>query len=166
MSKRKLAAALGVLIALLGAAASAAELADAVMRGDAETARRLIAERVEPIDTPQVDGTTALHWAARRDDVATARSLLEAGAGATAANRIGVTPLRLAAINGSAAMLEVLLAAGADANARLTAQGDTALMLAARTGRIDAIETLLDRGANVNAVEDLGATTALMWAIT
>ena len=166
MLKRKLAAAAGVLAALLGSGASAADLADAVMRGDTETARRLIAERVEPNDPPHADGTPALLWAARRDDVGMARALPEAGAGATAETRIGVTPLRLAAINGSAAMLEVLLAAGADANALLTAQGDTALMLAARTGRIDAIETLLDRGADVNAAEDWGGTTALMWAIT
>ena len=165
MRNRSLTAALGSLAAFLCAGVSAAELADAVMRGDAERVRQLIAERVEAVDTPQVDGSTALHWAAREDDVALARLLLEAGASVTAENRVGVTPLRLAAINGSAAMLDLLLAAGADPKARLTANGDTALMLAARTGRLDAIEVLLDRGADANTAEDWGGTTALMWAI-
>ena len=58
---------------------------------------------------------TALHWAARNNDVASARVLLRAGANAKAATRYGVTPLALAAQNGSAPMLDLLLKAGADA---------------------------------------------------
>jgi ankyrin repeat protein len=34
-----------------------------------------------------VDGTTALHWAARRDDLRGVKELLAAGADANAANR-------------------------------------------------------------------------------
>ena len=75
-------------------------------------------------------------------------------------------PLQLAAVNGSAAMIERLIAAGADPNAPLTKSGDTALMMASRTGKVDAVRTLLDRGANVNAQETWGGTTALMWAVS
>ena len=58
---------------------------------------------------------TALHWAARNNDVAAARALVRAGANANASKRYGVTPLTLAAQNGSAPMLDLLLKAGADA---------------------------------------------------
>ena len=49
----------------------------------------------------EADGTTALHWAVRADDLELVRLLLRAGANARAANRYGVTPLQLAATNGS-----------------------------------------------------------------
>ena len=49
------------------------------------------------------DGTTALHWAARWDDLEMADLLIRAGANVKAANRFGATPLSLACMNGSAA---------------------------------------------------------------
>ena len=113
---------------------------------------------------PQVDGTTALHWAVRADDVEMADLLIRAGARVTAANREGVTPLQLAALNGSAQMLDKLIKAGADPNAPLTQFKDTALMMAARTGKTDGLKVLLESGARVNDKETWGGTTALMWA--
>jgi uncharacterized protein len=110
-----------------------------------------------------VDGTTALHWAAQNDDVQKAGQLLAAGANVKAANRYGVTPLALAATNGSAAMIRLLLQHGADAN-YATAGGETALMTAARTGKVDAVNVLIAAGANVNAKETKRGQTALMWA--
>jgi ankyrin repeat protein len=84
----------------------------------------------------------------------------------SAANRVGVTPLQIAALNGSAAMIEKLVKAGADPNAPMTKEGDTALMMAARNGKTDAIRVLLDNGASVNTKETWGGTTALMWAVS
>jgi uncharacterized protein len=109
------------------------------------------------------DGTTALHWAAQRNDLETAEKLIRAGANVTAANRYGVTPLQVAATNGSAAMLEKLLAAGANPNTALP-EGETVLMTAARTGDPEAVKALLTHGANVNATEGWKKQTALMWA--
>jgi ankyrin repeat protein len=148
---------------LLGAAAS--DVADAAMKGSKDAVRALL-ERKASVNAAQADGTTALHWAVRSDDLDMADALIRAGANVSAANRDGATPLLLASENGNAAMLEKLLQAGADANARLTKYGDTALMMAARTGKADAIETLIRHGANVNAKESWGDTTALMWAVS
>src|SRR5207245_11607314 len=105
-------------------------VADAAMRGDHQALRAAIARKAD-VNAPQADGSTALHWAVERDDLEAADLLLEAGARVAARTREGVTPLQLAAINGSAGMLGHLLRAGADANAPLTAAGDTALMMAA-----------------------------------
>ena len=145
--------------------AATADVADAAMRGDREAVRAAIARKAD-VNVPQVDGTTALHWAAERDDLDLADLLINAGARATVRAREGVTPLQLAAVNGSESMIDRLLKAGADANAPLSAVGDTALMMAARTGKTGAIRVLVEAGANVNAMETWGGTTALMWAVS
>ena len=157
-----------VLCLLAGVAlahAATSDVADAAMQGNREAVRAAIARKAD-VNVPQIDGTTALHWAAERDDLDMADLLIRAGARLTVKTREGVTPLQLAAINGSAAMLDRLLKAGADANAPLTAAGDTAVMMAARTGKTEAIRVLVEAGANVNAKETWGGTTALMWAVS
>lgn len=137
-------------------------LIDAVRAGDRAAVRALLQTQA-PVGAAEMDGTTALHWAARADDPEMAVLLLEAGADVNAATRHGVTPLMLAAINGSPAMTGTLLAAGADPHAVLPG-GETILMTAARTGRPDVLRLLLDRGADVHAREHTFGETALMWA--
>ena len=132
------------------------------MRGEREAVRALLGKGVD-VNATQPDGMTALHWAARRDDLETAADLLRSRARVDASTRYGITPIYFASLNGNAAMLDLLLRAGADPNAA-TPGGETALMTAARTGRVDAVTLLLDRGANVNATEAVRGQTALMWA--
>src|SRR5580692_10004875 len=67
-------------------------------------------------DSTAPDGTTALHWAVRHDDLKTADALIKDGADVNAVNRYGVAPIALAATNGSAAMVRRLLDAGVDPN--------------------------------------------------
>src|SRR5262249_12062671 len=81
----------------------------------------------------------------------------------SSANRNGVTPLALAAVNGSASMVELLLNAGADPNAA-SGEGESALMTAARTGRPEPIRLLLARGADPNAAARKFGETAVRWA--
>jgi ankyrin repeat protein len=114
------------------------------------------------VNEAQIDGMTALHWAAYHDDFDILNELIAAGADTKAASRYGVTPLSLACTNGNTVIVEHLLAFGADANSSLPG-GETALMTAARTGRLGPVQALLQRGANVNARERKGQT-ALMWA--
>jgi ankyrin repeat protein len=144
-------------------AAHAADVADAVMRGDRAALERLLDAGAD-VNEPQPDGATALHWAAYRGDLAAAEELIAAGARASVASRDGATPLSLACTSGSVAMIELLLDQGADPNETLP-NGETALMMAARTGRAAAAELLIARGANVDAVEPLRGTTPLMWAV-
>ncbi len=152
-------------LSTVSAYAATSELADAAMARNALSVRSLLQKKAD-VNAPQVDGTTALHWAVRYDDLDTADLLIRSGARVSTANREGVTPLQLAAMNGSASMIDKLLKAGADANAALTPSGDTALMMAARTGTPEAITVLLEAGATVNAKESWGGTTALMWAVS
>ncbi|MBM3779742.1 MAG: hypothetical protein FJW23_16130, partial [Acidimicrobiia bacterium] len=67
------------------------------------------------------------------------------------------------ATNGSALVLERLLAAGADPNVAQPT-GETPLMTTARGGRVDAVRALLAAGAAVDAAEPALGQTALMWA--
>ncbi len=123
----------------------------------------LLAKKAD-VNVAQADGTTALHWAARWDELETAKLLIAAGADAKTANHDGATPMFLASQNGSAAMIQLLLKAGADVNAPVLSHGETALMMASRSGSVDAVKALLDHGAQVNAKDTLRGTTALMWA--
>ncbi len=151
------------LLSLAAFGASSSPVADAAQNRDRAALRALIDQKAD-VNAPQVDGATALHWAAQWNDLEAADLLIRAGANAQAANRNGATPLFLATLNGSAAMIEKLLKAGADANAPILSHGETALMMAARSGSLDAVKALIDHGAKVNAKESLRGTTALMWA--
>ena len=133
------------------------------MKRDTAAVRTLIAQKLD-VNAPGTDGSPALHWAVRVDDVTMAKMLLGAGAKATLANRYGLTPIAIAAGNGSASMIGILLDAGADANAPDPA-GDTPLMSAIRTGRLDAATLLVDRGATVDATDATYQQTALMVAV-
>src|SRR4249919_745754 len=131
------------LIALLSVSQTAAtaaaqdgndtRLAEAAMKRDTSTVRTLVDQKVD-VNAPGRDGTPALHWLVRVDDVETSRQLIRAGADATRADRYGVTPLYLAAANGNAEMIRMLLEVGADPN-HADPAGETPLMTAARVGK-------------------------------
>src|SRR5262249_32733167 len=87
---------------------SGSELADAAVRKDAQRVRTW-KKRNAGANVPQPGGAAACHGAARWDDVAIAAALLRAGANPQAVNRDGATPMFLATLNGSAAMIDTLL---------------------------------------------------------
>jgi ankyrin repeat protein len=138
-------------------------LVDAAAKPDTEAVRKLVSEHADP-NTPQADGTTALHWAAHWDDRELADLLIRAGANPKTTNAYGATPLAEACTNSDPVMIEKLLKAGADPNA-MSSEGETALMTAARTGSVQTVKALLDHGADVNAKERWLGQTALMWAV-
>jgi ankyrin repeat protein len=146
----------------VGAAGTGVPLVDAIKRGNQAAVRELITQRVD-VNKPEADGTTALHWAVRANDLSTVTLLLRAGARPTTANRYGIKPLTLAAINGNPALIDMLLKAGADPDTA-NPEGETALMAAARTGSVESVKLLAARGAKVNLRESWLGETALMWA--
>jgi ankyrin repeat protein len=145
-----------------GVVAETPALVAAAERGDRAQVLAALAEEPD-VTVAGADGTTALHWTARLDDVELAEKLLEAGADPRTRNRYGVTPLYLAAVNGSAAMIERLLDAGAQAD-EVGTEGETVLMTAARSGHVPAALALLEHGAEVDGREQWHGQTALMWA--
>jgi ankyrin repeat protein len=146
------------------AANSDLRLIDAVKHQDRAAIATLMKERVD-LNATQPDGTTALHWAAYRDDAVTVEALVRAGAKANAATETGVTPLWLACTtNAGARVVRLLLDAGANPNLAPNT-GETPLMWCARTGALDSVKALVSRGADVHAREKSADQTALMWAV-
>src|SRR5688572_27041584 len=101
-------------LALGPASVSAATpLVDAAKSGNVAAVRSELQKKAD-VNAPAVDGSTALHWAVHNNALDIVDLLLGAGANVMAANRYGVTPLTLAATNGSARIVERLLRGGAD----------------------------------------------------
>src|SRR5262245_24580874 len=112
-SRPALLVALTAAVAFLVAAGSVAAdptLVEAAKRRDVDAVRALLKHKAD-VNLPQADGATALHWAAHWDDLTIADLLLHAGARPDSANEYGVTPLMLAATNGSVPMIDQLLKA-------------------------------------------------------
>jgi ankyrin repeat protein len=166
LSKSKSAGGAAMLAFALASAVFAAEsrltLIDTVKIQDIAKVRALLAQHTN-VNATDADGSTALHWAAQRDNAEIARLLIAAGANVKAATRYNITPLWLACGNGDTAIVTALLDAGADAN-EVAEEGETALMKAARTGKGEPIKVLLSHGAKVNTTEPFHGQTALMWA--
>jgi uncharacterized protein len=109
------------------------------------------------------DGTSPLHMAVYRDDVALVKKLIAEGADVRAKNAYGSTPMAEAATTGNVEVIKALLKAGADVESP-GADGQTALMIVARSGNVEAARVLIKHGAKVNARETWREQTALMWA--
>jgi len=104
MTRRLIAGCGAVLLAsVVGMTVRAAEkspVADAVEKGDKAQLQSLITQKAD-VNAVQVDGTTALHWAVYRDDLAAVDQLIKAGAKVSAANREGITPLYMRRFTGT-----------------------------------------------------------------
>lgn len=148
-------------LASLGAGGADTRLADAARNGDLAGVEDLLRAGVA-VDTAEPDGTTALHWAAYRDDAEMAARLIAAGADVNRLNAHGATSLSLACVNANPTLVEQLLEAGADA--ALMASGEPPLLTCARTGSVETVELLLGRGADPNIPDAWKAQTAVMWA--
>ena len=140
--------------------------------GSAEVVKFLLSKGAEVNVTDKTFGpplvpigagaSTPLLEAAKIDEPATVRWLLEQGADVDAKDRADTTPLAAAVLFGNVENVKLLLAKGADVNIT-TKGGWTPLMYAAIRGNLEVLRLLLDRNARVNATDPSGST-ALMWA--
>jgi ankyrin repeat protein len=73
--RRMTVAAIAIWLAIAQSALAQTALIDAVRQGDVAAVRKL-APRSADVNRPEPDGTTALHWAARRGDLAMVDTLL------------------------------------------------------------------------------------------
>jgi ankyrin repeat protein len=138
-------------------------LPEAVKSGDALQVKKLLRAHVA-VDSPEGDGTTALHWAVTTDNLALAELLLASHANVDAETRLaGLTPLHLAAQSGNAPMVELLVKHGVLVN-KANGHGTTPLMMAAASGSAAAVTALVEHGADVNLREHVHEQTALMFA--
>jgi ankyrin repeat protein len=163
-------------------------LIDVARRGDTERVRMLLREGADVELRNPEDGVSSLFAAASSGHAETVRVLLEAGAAVDASTmchlaasgdtdvlrvlaaaganldlRIGSyaeTALMLASENGHWETARLLLAAGADVNARAS-YGGTALRYAAGNRYPDVVQLLIASGADVDVVTEDGAS-ALM----
>jgi ankyrin repeat protein len=88
--------------------------------------------------------------------------LLDAGADPNETSREGQTALMSAALNGRKSAIELLIASGADIDAKEPFRGQTALMWAAGEGNAGAVATLVNAGADVAAASTKGFTALLL----
>lgn len=139
---------------------------------------RLLIEKGADINARDAGGATVLESAAGANHMEAARLLLEKGAKVNTADSLGFTPLLLASSNGYryAPMLKLLIAHGADVNAKTTETFQvvkngqlafgyiTSLMMSASLGDYEATEALVKAGANVNA-KDVRGCNPLVFAV-
>jgi ankyrin repeat protein len=137
-------------------------LFDAVRSDDTGAVESVIKQRID-VNARDEDGSTAIDWAAIRNNLDVATLLLKAGANPNLTNEQGIGALYLAIVNGSSGMVKLLLGKGADPNVARE-DGETPLMAAAHLGQVDVMRMLLDHGAKVNARQKKFGQTELMWA--
>jgi ankyrin repeat protein len=138
------------------------DIHDMAAMGDLSRLRALLASNPSLAQAYSSDGFTALHYVAFfNGNTDLASSLLEAGAevDAVARNDQQVTPLHSAAAHRHNAVIQLLLAHGANVNARQE-NGETPLMEAAQNGDTALVGDLLARGADPLLATDDGRTAA------
>lgn len=161
----------------------ASPMSEAAVIGNTAMIRRLLKAGADP-ESPNADGQTALMVLARGGNVEAARLLLDAGVNVDA--REGwrqQTALMWAAAQAQPAMTRLLIAHGADVNARslvndwerqITAEprmqsrpsgGYTPLLYAARRGCRECAEALMEGGADLNLGDPDGVTPLLLATI-
>ncbi len=116
------------------------------------------------VDARTADGETALHRAIIYDRRAVVQRLLAGGADPNARirggpRREGWTPLMIAAATGRAALVNLLITAGAAVDSR-NVRGRTALLFASWYGHEEVVERLLAAGARPELADLVGLTPA------
>ncbi len=149
---------------LTPAIASEAKIAAAARDGERAAVILLLHTEPEDVNTKLPDGTSALHWAVRSEDLELVSVLVHAKADANAADPHGITPLALACGNANVGIMRALIGAGANPNLADHA-GTTPLMVAVGRPQAESVRLLLDAGAQVDARDKEAQQTALMIAV-
>jgi ankyrin repeat protein len=143
-----------LIIAIVGAAgvASAATnewtaLHTAASAGDVETARTVLRQHPEYLNSREAGSHTPLHVAVFDRQTNATALLIQCGADVNAPDVCGWSPLHTAAYRGEAAVAEQLIAGGADVNLK-DHTGQTPLRLAIKYNHPDVAQLLRRHGAH------------------
>lgn len=122
--------------------------------------------RTHSVNEEDWGGRAAIHWAVLKRREVLIRILLKAGANATHADKIGVTPIMLqATMTGSQPILNILIESAQKSGNDIfgvARDGKTVLHFAAKYGNVDAIRLFLDLGADASKQDDMGDYPLLM----
>jgi ankyrin repeat protein len=133
-----------------------AALISAARAGDSKSVGKMIAANPELVNAKDKAGNTPLHHATGFGNLATMKILLERGADVNAGNRRKSTPL-LWSLHDEA-KVRLLLAQGANVNARTT-DGRSAIYQAASMGNsVPVLRLLIEKGGNPNEKTLTGVT--------
>ena len=114
--------------------------------------------RMDSIDAKDEAGNTALHAAARDKDVDAVKSLLEAGANPSTANKSGEAPIHLAAMAGNLSIVKMIAADVTNINQQGPG-GRTALHFAVQSASLSVVQTLCETyGADISSQSNDGET--------
>lgn len=152
---------LGLILASISVAARAGvydDLIDAAYLDDTRTVMSLV-NRGMDVNSVDPAGNSLLHIAARNGNDSLIAELLKQKANPNIRNRVGDTPLMLAAYAGKLTAVDALLAGGAQINL----PGWTPLHYAVFAAQPEMVARLLEKGADVNARAP-NQQTALMLA--
>jgi cytohesin len=118
----------------------------AAQGGDIATVRRALDRNPKLIKYREWQGATLLHGAVGRNQEAMAAFLLSRGAGANAKDKLRITPLHLASMNGNVPIIRLLLRHGAKLNP-VDGSGRTPLDRAVDWEQPEAADFLRSQGA-------------------
>ena len=143
------------------------ELFAAAARGSVEDVHKLISQGAE-LHTPDDDGNTVVHIAARHRHLAVIEALHELGIDINALNDFGWTPVYMAAYtfdddDGDVQFLKALADLGADVNIPSYSEWSP-LQISARMGHCGSVKSLIEAGADMDAVNCNGLTPVYLSA--
>ncbi|MFZ5628043.1 MAG: ankyrin repeat domain-containing protein [Spirochaetota bacterium] len=138
------------------------ELAQAARTSNVVLARSALRATELAIDMQDIEGNSALFYAAVSGATEVARLLIERGANVNLLNHQGQSALLVATLAGHVAVVELLLQARANTEVK-DAQGRSAVMHAAWKGNGELVKMLVQARADVNRQDNEG-WTALMLA--
>jgi ankyrin repeat protein len=115
------------------------------------------------ITTPDEVKIAAIHGAIAAGDTQQVTQLAASRKQLTALNEYGETPLLYAVKIRKPAMVDILLAKGADVNVANSHSGETPLIAAVRNNDVAMVQRLLAAGARLDQADSEGATP-LVWA--
>ncbi|CAI5791747.1 histone-lysine N-methyltransferase EHMT1-like [Podarcis lilfordi] len=118
-------------------------------KGHCDTARQLLAQDPEALNSQDASGRTPLFWATEYRHESLVELLLAHGADPAVRDHEGNLCLHWAVYVGSPSIARMLLDAGSDVDA-LNGQGDSPLHLAAQERRYECLVLLLAHGAKVS----------------